>query len=451
MPGNFVVVSLELKGAAAGSERDSSKPSGPRHYLRALGPGLVTGASDDDPSGIATYAQAGAQFKYTMLWSALLTLPLMAGVQEICDRTALATGESLGQLCRKRFGRFGRGVLTVLLVALLAANLLNIAADLLAVGAGMNLLHAGPVSVWALIAGVLISVGIIAGSFDTISRIFKYLCLSLLTYLIVLFFAHVDWGSVVGHTLVPHMQWSGAYLALLVGVLGTTISPYLFFWQTAHRVEEQAKESGDSHPVPLKQRPRSAARRAERESRFDVFVGMGLSNAVMFAIIVATAATIGQSGEATINSAADAAKALRPIAGRMSEVLFAVGFIGTGILAVPVLAAAASVGLAGLYDKPWGYSQPVHKAPLFYILGAVGALGGTALSLVGVDPIRLLIVVAVVNGVATTPFLITVMLISSNERLMGEYRNGHLATTVGWLTVAVMLAGTTAILVTAVH
>jgi NRAMP (natural resistance-associated macrophage protein)-like metal ion transporter len=419
------------------------KKAGLGSYLRSLGPGLVTGASDDDPSGIATYSQAGAQFKYTMVWSALLTLPLMAGVQEICDRTALATGQSLGQLCRKKFDRFGRAVLTVLLVALLAANTLNIAADLLATGAGMNLVHAGPTWMWAAIAGVLITLGVVAGSFETISRIFKYLCLSLLTYVVVLFATHVDWGTVAANTVIPHIQWSGAYLGLLVGVLGTTLSPYLFFWQTAHRVEEEAEDDGRA--VPLKEQPRQIARTKEKQSRFDVFVGMGLSNAVMFAIIVATAATLGKDGKTNINSAADAAKALEPIAGKLSEVLFALGFIGTGILAVPVLAGAASVGLAGLYAKPWGFSRSPGQAPLFYALVAIGTIGGTAFSLTGVNPIRLLIVVAIINGIATAPFLITVMLISADREIMGEYRNGTLATVIGWFTVAVMLTGTVAI------
>lgn len=416
-------------------------------YLRALGPGLVTGASDDDPSGIATYSQAGAQFKYSMLWSALLTLPLMAGVQEVCDRTALATGQSLGELCRRRFQRFGRGVLTVLLVALLAANTLNIAADLLAIGSGMNLLHAGPVWLWALLAGAAITVGVVAGSFDVISRVFKYLCLSLLAYLVVLAVANVDWRATAVNTLVPHIQWSASYLTLLVGVLGTTMSPYLFFWQTAHRIEQEERD-GTQEAKPLLSLPPEDAERDERKSRFDVFVGMGLSNVVMFAIIVATASTLGRNGSTKISSAAEAAKALRPVAGRLSEVLFALGFIGTGILAVPVLAAAASVGIAGLYDKPWGFSRSPRHAPLFYGLVLCGTVGGTALSIAGANPIRMLVIVAIVNGIATAPFLITVMLISGDAQIMGRFRNGRLASTIGWVTVAIMAAGTVAIVAT---
>ena len=437
-----------------------------RTYLRSLGPGLVTGASDDDPSGIATYSQAGAQFGYSLAWSALLTLPLTVAIQEICDRAALATGRSLGEVCRQRFGRGGRSVLTVLLVALMVANTANIAADLLAIGAGMNLLHAGPIWVWALIAGAAITVGLVLGSFELISRVFRYLCLSLLAYLVVLFVAHVDWGAVAVHTVVPQIRWSTEYLGVLIAVLGTTLSPYLYFWQTAHRVEEEVEkeveeeveEAADdgtadvaSTPraaTPLKYRRRAVAEHKKRTSRFDVFVGMSLSNVVMFAIIVATAATLGQNGSTEINSAADAAASLEPIAGQTSKVLFALGFIGTGILAVPVLAAAASVGLAGLHDKEWGFSRSPREAPVFYALVVAGTLGGTALSLLGVNPIRMLIIVAIVNGIATTPFLVTVMLVSADRRLMGDFRNGKLATTFGWLTVAVMTAGTAAVFIT---
>jgi NRAMP (natural resistance-associated macrophage protein)-like metal ion transporter len=408
-------------------------------YVRALGPGLVTGASDDDPSGIATYSQAGAQFGYSMLWAALLTLPLMATVQEICDRTALATGQSLGELCRRRFGRLGRAVMFVLLCALLVANATNIAADLLAIGAGMNLLHAGPTALWALISGVLITVLVIKGSFEIIAKVFKYLCLTLLAYFGVLAAAKVPWSTVGANAVVPHIHRTGAYLGLLVAVLGTTISPYLFFWQTAHRVEDlEAEPVGEDEAVPLKARPRPQARRKLARSRFDVFFGMTLSNIVMFAIIVATASTLGAHGVHNVASAAQAAAALQPIAGSLSKVLFATGFIGSGFLAVPVLAASASVGLSGLLDKDWGFSRSPREAPLFYVLVGVGTVGGTLLSLTGMNPIRLLVIVAVVNGVAAAPFLIAVMLVSSDRSIMGAFRNGRLASILGWFTAALM-------------
>jgi NRAMP (natural resistance-associated macrophage protein)-like metal ion transporter len=417
--------------------------------MRALGPGLVTGASDDDPSGVATYAQAGAQFKFALLWTALITFPLMTGIQEICDRTALATGDSLGTLARKRFDRFGRSVVALLLVALLFANALNIAADLVAIGAGANLLHGGPQTLWALIAGAVVTVLVLTGSFDTIARVFKILCSALLAYVAVLIFAHVDWARVGINAIVPHAQFSKDYIALLIAVLGTTISPYLFFWQTAHRVEELREEpEGGTKAVGIAVRTTAEARLKQRTSRIDVAVGMAFSNIVMFAIIVATASTLARHGTTKVESAAQAAAALRPVAGSASSVLFAVGFIGAGFLAVPVLAGAAAAGISGLAGRRWGYSQSLREAPMFYGLVAAGTLGGAALSLVGVNPIGLLVVVALINGLAAAPFLVVVMLIAGNRRLMGDYVNGRLATTIGWLTVGLMGAAAVAVVAT---
>ncbi|MBV8304048.1 MAG: divalent metal cation transporter, partial [Acidimicrobiia bacterium] len=378
--------------------------SGPlwRRYLRALGPGLVTGASDDDPSGIATYAQAGAQFGFAMLWSALLTLPLMSGVQEICDRTALASAEGLGELVTRKFGAVSRIVVGILLGALIVANSLNIAADLVAIGEGAHLLRAGAVWVWALVAGMGVTVLVMSGSFALIARVFKLLCAALLTYLVVLLVVQVPWGEVVRSTLVPHIELSRDYLALLAGVLGTTISPYLFFWQSAHRLEEMRDDSegGDGVAEGLEERPSRDARHKLATSRADVFTGMGFSNLVMFAIIVATAVTLGARGQHDIQGAAQAAEALRPAAGRFASTLFALGFIGAGTLAVPVLAGAGSAGMAGLLGKRSGFSRSLREAPVFYGLVALGTIGGMVLSLLLVDPVHLLVFVAIVNGVA---------------------------------------------------
>jgi len=421
-----------------------------RSYLRALGPGLITGASDDDPSGIATYAQTGARFGFGMLWVALLTFPLMAGVQEICDRTALSTGEGLGALVRRRFSPAWRVLIGTLIGALIVANALNIAADLVAVGAGMHLLHAGPPALWALIAGGVITVLLVSGSFVLIARVFKVLSVALLAYLGVLVVVKVPWARVAMNTIVPHIQLNKDYIALLVAVLGTTISPYLFFWQTLHRVEDMREEpAGGSHAQPLRHRTRGAARRKLSTSRFDVFSGMAFSNVVMFAIIVATAATLGAHGHhPTLASADQAAAALRPVAGRFASTIFALGFIGSGMLAIPVLAGAGSAGMAGLLGKPAGFSNSVRKAPIFYGLVAVGTIGGMALSLAGFDPIKLLVLVAVVNGVAAAPFLIVVMLISNDRELMGEHVNGRAARTLGWLATALMAAAALALFAT---
>jgi NRAMP (natural resistance-associated macrophage protein)-like metal ion transporter len=427
---------------------EASNPHASRllRVWRVLGPGLVTGASDDDPSGIATYAQAGAQYGFGLLWTALVTLPLMMAIQEICDRTALATGKTLGELARAHFSRWAKGCIGVLIVALVVANTLNIAADLVAIGSGMQLLHAGPSWLWALIAGAGITALLLLGGFTRIQLVFKLLCLSLLSYVVVLFVAHEPWRTVGLNTLVPHVTWSKSYLTLLVGVLGTTISPYLFFWQTADRVEEMRAEDGGGEPIPLDRRTTLGARGKERSSRFDVFTGMSLSNLVMFAVITATASTLGAHKGTDITSAAQAAGALKPVAGSLAETLFALGFIGSGMLAVPVLAAAGSVGLAGLLGRPWGLSLSPRKAPLFYILLAAGTLGGTALTLTSVNPISLLVLVAIVNGIAAAPFLIVVMIISHNRALMGASRNGALAAVLGWGTVALMTAAALAML-----
>ncbi|HVB52266.1 MAG TPA: Nramp family divalent metal transporter [Acidimicrobiales bacterium] len=420
-----------------------------RQYLRAMGPGLVTGASDDDPSGIATYSQAGAKFGLAFVWTALLTFPLMAAVQEICDRTALATGTGLGELAVQRFHRTGRAVLGVLLIVLIVANALNIAADLVAIGAGMNLLNAGPTWLWALLAGAIITVLLVIGSFARIALVFKVLCAPLLAYIVVAILVTHQWGQVLTHTLVPHLQFNKTYLALLVAVLGTTISPYLFFWQSAHRIEEMRDApEGGAMPLPLKRLGRRRAGRKERMSRLDVFTGMAFSNIVMFAIIVATAQTLHAHHVTNIQSAAQAAKALRPFAGRFASAIFAFGFIGSGLLAIPVLAASGSVGLAGLLGKEWGFSRSIRQAPVFYGLLALGTVGGTAFSLLHVNPIKLLVLVAVINGVAAAPFLFVVMRVSSSQHLMGRSVNGPTANILGWLTAVIMAAAAIAFFAT---
>ncbi len=420
-----------------------------RAYITALGPGLITGASDDDPSGIATYSQAGAKFGFGMLWASFLTFPLMAAIQEICDRTALATGQGLGELITRRFSRTWRIVIGVLIIALCVANALNVAADLVAIGAGMHLLHAGPTTLWAVLAGAITITLLIVGSYTTISKVFRLFALALVTYIAVVFVVHLDWRNVAVHTLIPHIQMSKAYLALLIAVLGTTISPYLFFWQTMHRVEDMRDETtGGSQVVPLRRRGRAAAKHKLQTSRFDVFFGMGFSNLVMFAIIASTAATLGAKGHLDIGSADQAAEALRPVAGRFASYLFALGFIGSGMLAIPVLAGAGAAGFAGLTGKAAGFSNKIREAGVFYGLVAAGTIAGMIFSLVGANPIKLLVFVAVVNGIAAAPFLLIVMLVSGNRTIMGNYTNKKLATTLGWTTFTIMAIAAIALILT---
>jgi NRAMP (natural resistance-associated macrophage protein)-like metal ion transporter len=415
--------------------------SGPlwRQYLRLLGPGLVTGASDDDPSGIATYAQAGAKHGFGLLWSALITLPLMAAVQEMCDRTALTTGRGLGELVVTRFERSGRRVVQMLLCALLVANALNISADLVAVGSGMHLLHAGPASLWAFLAGLTVTASVLLGSFEVLAKAFKVLCLVLLAYVAVLVIARPAWGSVLSHTFIPHVHLSSDYLSLLVAVLGTTISPYLFFWQSAHRLEEMRDEPASrGRAIPLKDRSDRQARKKRGDARIDVFSGMFLSNLVMFAIIVATAQTLARHGHHDIQTPAQAAAALKPIAGSFAQELFALGFIGSGMLAIPVLAGSGAAGMAGLLRRRWGFSRSLRDAPVFYSLVVGGTLAGTLLSLLHVDPIHLLVFVALINGLAAAPFLVVVLLIANEPSIMGKRGNGRVSNVLCWLTVALM-------------
>jgi Mn2+/Fe2+ NRAMP family transporter len=288
---------------------------------------------------------------------------------------------------------------------------------------------------------VVITVLIIAGSFETIARVFKVLCAALLTYVLVMFAAQPNWSQVLSHTLVPRISFTKTYMLLFVAVLGTTISPYLFFWQSAHRLEELRDEpEGGDQPVPLTDRTDAAATRKQRTSRADVFTGMGFSNLVMFAIIISTAATIGAHHRVTITTAAQAAQSLRPVAGNLAEALFALGFIGSGMLAIPVLAGAGSVGMAGLLHKKWGFSRSPREAPVFYGLVALGTIGGTLLTLTGIDPVKLLVYSALLNGLLAAPFLILVMVVSEDRDTMGDYTNGHAARILGWAATVLMAA-----------
>jgi Mn2+/Fe2+ NRAMP family transporter len=407
-------------------------------FLSVLGPGLVTGAADDDPSGVATYAQAGATFQNGLLWTVPVTLPLMMAAQEICDRMVLATGDSLGKLIRAKFTHRWQILIGILLALLVIANVLNGGADLMAIGQGMQLLHAGPAALWSAVAGVAITLAVIFGSFTSIGKIFKWLCLVLLVYIVVLVVAHLNWADVALGLVGGHFRLSPAYLGLVVAVLGTSISPYMFFWQSAQRVEELREEELGGNKAPrLDARTAAKAKQKLKNARVDVFTGMAFSVIIMFAIMAATAATLGAHHK-TVSSAAQAAQALAPVAGSYASIIFAIGFIGSGVLAVPVLAASGAAGMSALLGKDWGFDRKVRKAPVFYgILGA-GIILGAILSIVNSNPIQLLVLSAVVNGIAAGPFLIIIMLISRDTKIMGIYVNGRLANTMGWIVTAVM-------------
>ena len=407
-------------------------------FLSVLGPGLVTGDADDDPSGVATYAQAGATFQNGLLWTVPVTLPLMMASQEICDRMVLATGDSLGKLIREKFTHRWQILIGILLAVLVIANVLNGGADLMAIGQGMQLLHAGPAAVWSAGAGVGITLAVVLGSFTTVGKIFKWLCLVLLVYVVVLVVAHLNWADVALGLVGGHFRLSPAYLGLVVAVLGTSISPYMFFWQSAQRVEELRKEELGGNKAPrLDARTAKKAKQKLKNARVDVFTGMAFSVIIMFAIMAATAATLGAHHK-TVSSAAQAAQALAPVAGSYASTIFAIGFIGSGVLAVPVLAASGAAGMSALLGKDWGFDRKVRKAPVFYGILGVGVILGAVLSIVSSNPIQLLVLSAVVNGIAAGPFLVIIMLISRDKNIMGIYVNGPLANTMGWIVTAVM-------------
>lgn len=428
--------------AMASSRKQRERPT-PRLTLRravkVLGPGVITGASDDDPSGIAVYAQAGAEFGYRSLWTTVFCLPLMIAVQGICDQTAAATGSNLGELVRTKFGRVGRTLCLVLLVGLLVANLVNVAADLMAIGSGFALVHAGPAWVWTLAAGVASMALVALGTFTQVSRVLRVLCLSLLAYPVVLFLTNVDWGQ-VGLGIVGFGGAGGSrYWQLIVGVLGTTLSPYLLFWQSAQRAESVQDQERKGDAAELDHEPTRAGRRNQLiQNRLDVVLGMVLSEIVMFSIITATAATVGGKGK-PIQTAADAAQVFRPVAGgSIASILFAAGFIGTGLLAVPALAGSAATAIAGLRGKRWGFEDKPSQAPTFYVLVAIGTLGGTILGVVFTNPIGLLVTAALINGVAAAPFMVLALLIARDRTVMKGERIGRVITGLGWTAVATM-------------
>lgn len=407
-----------------------------RRYLRAIGPGLVTGASDDDPSAIVTYAAAGAKAGYGLLWTCTLTFPLMVAAQINADRTALATGRSLGELATRRFGGWGRHLFTLLLAGHVLANTLVIAADLVAVGEGIRLLAGGPSWLWPPVAGVGIGVLLLTGSFSAIANVLKVLCLALVGYVVALAFVDVDWPAVARNLVVPRLG-PGASVGLLLAVLGATLPPYVFFWQSVHRLEELREEdAGGDEPVPLRRRSRRDAAEKRRTSAVDVICGMAFAVAVMFSIMVVTTAT----GATTIEQPADLARALEPVAGPAAKLLFAAGFVAAGVLAVPVLAGAGAAAVAGFLRRDWGFSRSPREAPAFYGLVAAGTVVGLVLGLVGIDPVQLLVAAATLNGATSAPLLAVVMIISGDRQLLGEHRPGRLVRVLGWSAVAVMAA-----------
>lgn len=399
-----------------------------------LGPGLTTGASDDDPSGIATYSQTGAQYGYQLLWLAVFTFPLMAVVQEMCARIGLVTGRGLAANIRIHFPRW---VLYTCTSLLFAANAFNIGADLGAMAKGVQLfLPSASFSLLVIGFTVLCLVLQIFSTYASYARILKYLALVLLAYILSGLSVSVDWKSVFVHAAVPTLSFSREQIFLVCGILGTTISPYLFFWQTSQEVEEEILQGKTS----ILARQRITTPQEVKQMRIDVWSGMFLSNVVMFFIIVTCAATLFSSGITNINTAADAALALRPVAGHAAYLLFAVGIIGTGLLAVPVLAGSASYAISESFGWKEGLYRKWQQAHAFYGVIIVSMLVGLLLNFIGLDPIKALIYSAIANGVVAPVVLVFIVSLSSNRKIMGQYASQRTSRTLGIAITGIMAA-----------
>ena len=402
-----------------------------RSIAKAIGPGVITGAADDDPSGIATYSVAGAQLGTKLLWTALLTWPLMAAVQMMCARIGKVTGEGLAANFKQRFPRW---LLLTFVIALLAANTINIAADLAGMADAAAMLS-GVNSHWFVIAfAIFISWATVRLQYRQIASVLKWLVLVLFAYPITAFVVGANWSQVLRDTLMPSMPHSRNEWETLVAILGTTISPYLFFWQASEEVDN-ARE--DPEAEPLIKAPAQAPRQLAR-IQLDTLVGMGFSNIIALFIMLTTAATLNAHGVKDIQTSSQAAEALRPIAGEFAFAIFALGIIGTGLLAVPVLAGSVGYAVGEAFRWRVGLAQLPGRAPAFYATIAAATLVGAALNFTPLDPIKALFWSAVLNGVAAVPIMVMFMVMGSREAVMGPFTLKPLLRTLGWVATAVM-------------
>ena len=405
-----------------------------KSFLAKLGPGLVTGAADDDPSGIGTYSQVGAQFGYGLSWSLLFSLPFMTVIQDVAAQIGSVTGRGIAANLRRHYPR---PLLWSAVILLLFANVVNLGADLSAMGAAMHLLIGGQLILYTIGFGLLCLLLEVLLSYQRYAAILKFTTLSLFAYVAVVFSVHVPWGQALKALLIPHVEWTAAFATGFVAILGTTISPYLFFWQAAQEIEEERR----THSKPLYVSPRQAGPEMAR-IRQDTLVGMVFSNVVAVFIVFAAAATLNARGVTTIETAAQAAQALEPVAGRFAFLLFALGIIGTGLLAVPVLAGSAAYAVSEMFGRPASLDSKPGKARLFYGTIAATTIAGALLQYAGINPVRALYWSAVINGVLAAPLMIVMMLIVTNRRAMGHLTLGWTGAILGWAAAAVMALAT---------
>jgi len=418
----------------------SEKRNPIKNLLDRLGPGLITGASDDDPSGIGTYTQAGAALGYATLWTAIVTLPLMIVVQHVCAKIGMCGGRGLAGVLRRYYSK---KLLYPVVLGLVVANTINAGADISAIAAAINMFVPIPIVAMVIPIAVAIVVLQVWGSYHLIVKIFKWLTLSLFAYVIAAFLAHPDWAAVAKATFFPQIKFSGEYITTIVAILGTTISPYLFFWEASEEVEDEKSEG----------RKTIASRRGAtdveiKKEKIDTIVGMVFCNVVFYFVILAAGATLHATGQTTVQSATEAAQALRPLAGNLATVLFAIGLIGAGLLAVPVLTGSAAYAVAETFNWPSGLDEKPRHAKKFYGVIAASTLVGVILDFAGINPISALFWTAVINGVVAPPLLVVVMLVANNKRVMGTRTNGPATNIIGWLAAIIMFAAAIAMFVT---
>ena len=397
-----------------------------KKFLKILGPGLITGASDDDPSGIATYSQVGAAYGLGLLWMSLFTFPMMAALQGMCARIGLVTSQGLTHTLRKSYPKI---ILYLMLIFSVPAIILNIGADIAGMGAVTNLLFpAVPAFAFSFVFTIIMMVVIIAYPYQKIAGILKWFCLSILLYLIVPFFVHVNWKEVLIASFVPHIELNKDFIEMMVAILGTTISPYLFFWQATMEAEDEEHQ----------EKQVMVDKRVLRNMAADVNTGMFASNLVMLFIILTTGVVLHNAGIKDVNTVEQAAKALEPLAGKFSYIFFALGVIGTGFLAIPVLAGSLSYMLAESFGWQEGLDKKFHEAKPFYVVIIIALVIGLLINILGISPMKALIYTAILYGVTSPVMIAVVMHIGNNKKIMNNFTNSRLSNTLGMITFIVM-------------
>jgi NRAMP (natural resistance-associated macrophage protein)-like metal ion transporter len=420
-----------------------------KSFLKSLGPGLITGSSDDDPSSIATFAQAGAKFGLGMLWTIIFLYPSIMVVQGICARIGLLTGRGLATIIEKKYSR---KVVLPLISLLLIANTINVGADIGAMAASTSLmLPQIPLNIFSIIFTIFIISAIILIPYKRYVKILKYLTLSLFTYIITAIIVGGNWYQILIATLVPHIEFTTDFATLLVAILGTTISPYLFFWQASEEVEEEVsekkiKEIGKGKPKVSKKEVKSMM--------IDTAVGIGFAHFITWAIIITTAGSLHNHGLTDIQSAEQAAKSLEPLvksfpnSGIISKLIFAMGIVGTGLLSIPVLASSTAYALSDTFGWKQGLSKKFKQAKAFYIIIIISGLIGLAMNFIGINPIKALVYASVINGVVSVPILFVIMKIANDKQILKEKTNGHLTNIIGWMTFIIMTVAAITMFVT---